>query len=100
MMSTKFDNDIKDKTVYKRPRNYVVRIINDDYTPMDFVLAVLSQIFHKPSDEATSIMLKAHKDGYAMCGIYPKDIAETKCDTAIKAAKEYGYPFLCETRPE
>jgi ATP-dependent Clp protease adaptor protein ClpS len=78
-----------------RPPMYRVCLINDDFTPMDFVVHVLQQVFHKPTDEATRIMLQVHTQGEASCGIYTRDVAETKVTQVIDIAHTYDYPLKC-----
>jgi len=75
------------------PKKYKVILLNDDYSTMDFVIGVLLDIFHKPFDEAVNIMLKVHKEGRGVCGVYTYDIAETKILQVRKEAKSSGYPL-------
>ena len=77
----------------KIPRQYQVLIYNDDFTPMDFVVEILIDIFHKGIPEAERLMLTVHESGRAVIGAYPYDIAVTKVQTALGLAKEQGYPF-------
>jgi ATP-dependent Clp protease adaptor protein ClpS len=79
----------------KRPSLYRVVLLNDDYTTMEFVVAVLENIFDKSATEATQIMLHVHKKGSGLCGVYTKDIAETKVDKVHKLAREKGFPLKC-----
>ena len=74
-------------------KRYKVLIHNDNYTPMDFVVMILQKYFHKKSVEAENLMLTVHKNGSAIAGIYPKEIAETKVAQVKKEAKEYQYPL-------
>lgn len=78
------------------PRQYQVLIYNDDFTPMDFVVEVLKQIFHKNEEEAVALMLSIHKGSHAVAGVYPRDIAQTKAAEAVQWAREEGYPLKVE----
>lgn len=80
----------------KRPPLYSVVMLNDDYTPMEFVVEVLETYFSKDRAAATQIMLTIHTKGKAVCGTYPKDIAETKAHAVNKYSRESGHPLLCE----
>jgi ATP-dependent Clp protease adaptor protein ClpS len=79
----------------KPPRMYQVVMLNDDYTPMEFVVMVLQQIFQRDLETATLIMLKIHHEGRAVCGVYPKDIAATKVEMVVAAARRVGHPLQC-----
>jgi ATP-dependent Clp protease adaptor protein ClpS len=85
----------KDKIKTKTPSDYRVIMHNDDYTTMDFVVSVLMIVFNKPAVEATQIMLDVHKKGAGICGIFTKEIAETKIELTHQRAKESGYPLHC-----
>ena len=80
----------------KVPRSYRVLIYNDDFTPMDFVVDVLMQIFDKDEAAATALMLSVHRGSYAVAGVYPKDIACTKAAEAVRWAREEGHPLKVE----
>lgn len=80
----------------KLPRPYQVLIYNDDFTPMDFVVDVLVQIFDKEQDAAVRLMLSVHEGSAAVVGVYPKDIAQTKASEAVRWAREEGYPLKVE----
>ena len=71
------------KSRVKPPPMYKVLLLNDDYTPMDFVVAVLQTFFAMTREQATQIMLKVHREGMGVCGVYPKDIASTKVEQVI-----------------
>ncbi len=77
------------------PRTYQVVMLNDDYTPMEFVVMVLQQYFHHDLDTATHLMLKIHHDGRAVCGVYTKDVAATKVEMVLAAARRAGHPLQC-----
>ena len=83
----------KTRNRIREPRRYHVIMHNDDYTPMDFVVDLLTGIFHKNEAEAHSLMLKVHHEGQAVVGMYTYDIAITKVGTATAKAKQAGYPF-------
>ena len=77
------------------PRMYQVLMLNDDYTPMEFVVMVLQQYFQRDLETATLIMLKIHHEGRAVCGVYPKDVAATKVELVVAAARRLGHPLQC-----
>ena len=77
------------------PALYRVVMLNDDYTPMDFVVAALRRFFHKDLDEATELMLQIHYSGSAICGIYPLDVAETKAAQVMESARQKEHPLCC-----
>ena len=79
----------------KKPKDYVVVLLNDDYTTRDFVVEVLKLIFHKTPKEATRIMLNVHHQGRGVVGVYTWDIAQTKASQVHAIAKEYDYPLKC-----
>ncbi len=78
------------------PPMYKVILLNDDYTPMDFVVSILQMFFGMDQDKATQVMLAVHTQGKAVCGIYPRDIAETKAAQVNQYARECQHPLLCE----
>ncbi len=77
------------------PKMYKVMLLNDDYTPMDFVITVLQRFFSLDTEQATRIMLKVHNDGRGVCGIFPRDIAATKVDQVIAFARQHQHPLAC-----
>ncbi|MBK9133769.1 MAG: ATP-dependent Clp protease adapter ClpS [Betaproteobacteria bacterium] len=79
----------------KPPSLYQVVMLNDDFTPMEFVVMVLQQYFQRDLDTATQIMLKIHHEGRGVCGVYPKDIAATKVELVLTAARRDGHPLQC-----
>jgi ATP-dependent Clp protease adaptor protein ClpS len=87
------------KPKLKLPAMYQVLMMNDDYTPMDFVVEVLQSFFAKSDEQATQIMLAIHNKGAAICGVFSKDIAETKAAMVNDYARECQYPLLCEVVP-
>lgn len=92
-METKHVVGQKTRIQVKKPKQYKVVMHNDDYTTMEFVIDVLTQIFNKKETEAHKIMLEVHKAGKGIAGIYSYDIAMTKAGTAMSWAKEEGFPF-------
>lgn len=99
-MATKDENGTavvrsEQKEKLKPPPMYQVFLLNDDYTPMEFVVAIIQEYFNKDRETATQIMLKVHRDGKGMCGIYPKDIASTKVELVLNHAKKAGHPLQC-----
>ena len=83
----------------KPPQMYQVVMLNDDYTPMEFVVMVLQQFFSKDRDTATQIMLKIHLDGKGVCGVFSKDVAASKVDQVMDAANQAGHPLQCVSEP-
>jgi ATP-dependent Clp protease adaptor protein ClpS len=79
----------------KPPGLYQVVLLNDDYTPMEFVVMVLQQYFHHDLEAATLIMLKIHHEGRGVCGVFPKDVAATKVELVLGAARRDGHPLQC-----
>ena len=84
------------KPKLKKPSLYKVVMLNDDYTPMEFVVQVLEKFFGMNREKATRIMLEIHTSGKAVCGIYTQDVAETKADQVNQYAQENEHPLLCE----
>ena len=93
--STLPEGDVRDKQEIREPSLYRVILHNDDYTTMDFVIEVLVTVFHKPTAEATKIMLDVHKKGKGICGVYTYDIAATKVDQVHQMAKTREFPLKC-----
>lgn len=83
----------------KPPQMYQVVLLNDDYTPMEFVVLVIQEFFNKDRETATQIMLKIHLDGKGVCGVFSKDVAATKVDQVTEAAKKSGHPLQCVSEP-
>lgn len=79
----------------KRPSLYRVVMLNDDYTPMDFVVWVLQKIFHKGMEEATRLMLEVHHKGKSVVGVYTHDVARTKVQQVHSAAEQNEHPLQC-----
>jgi ATP-dependent Clp protease adaptor protein ClpS len=85
----------KPKTKSKRPSLYRVLILNDDYTPMEFVVLVLQDVFNKSREDAMRIMLHVHNHGVGECGVYPFEVAETKVTRVMDAARKNQHPLQC-----
>ncbi len=85
----------KEKIKLKKPKLYKVILLNDDYTPMEYVVSLLKIVFKKTENEAVNIMLMVHKKGSGICGIFTKEIAETKVETVLKMAKSDQHPLQC-----
>jgi ATP-dependent Clp protease adaptor protein ClpS len=77
------------------PKLYRVVMLNDDYTPMEFVVYVLQELFRHDAETATQIMLKIHHEGRGVCGVYTKDVAATKVELVLAAARRAGHPLQC-----
>ena len=83
----------------KPPQMYQVVLLNDDYTPMEFVVVVIQEYFNKDLETATQIMLKIHVEGRGVCGVYSKDVATTKVNQVLEAAHKAGHPLKCVSEP-
>ena len=97
-ISIKSSSKKKDKTA--KPPMYKVIILNDDYTTMDFVVEILVKIFRKNLEKANEIMLNVHRRGKGICGLYTREIAETKIETVHALAQEQGFPLKCTMEKE
>jgi ATP-dependent Clp protease adaptor protein ClpS len=84
-----------EKAKAKPPPMYQVILCNDDYTPMEFVVLVLQNIFLLPREQATRIMLKVHTEGRGVCGVYPRDVATTKVEQVTAYARQHQHPLQC-----
>ncbi len=84
----------------QKPRLYKVILLNDDYTPMEFVVRVLERFFHKNREQATRIMLQVHTQGMGVCGVYTREVAETKVRLVMMFASENHHPLQCTMEPE
>ena len=93
------DNDslinTQTKNKLKKPSLYKVLILNDDYTPMEFVVYLLKSFFNKSNEEATKIMLHVHQNGIGVCGIFSYEIAETKVIQVLDASRKNNHPLQC-----
>lgn len=86
---------VKTRPKTKKPSMYKVLMLNDDYTPMEFVVHVLEQFFNKSREEATQIMLHVHKRGVGVCGVFTYEIAETKVTQVMDFARRHQHPLQC-----
>ncbi|MSP93734.1 MAG: ATP-dependent Clp protease adapter ClpS [Alphaproteobacteria bacterium] len=84
----------------KKPSLYKVLILNDDYTPMEFVVRVLERFFSKNREEAVQIMLHVHRHGLGICGVYTFEVAETKVAQVIELARRHQHPLQCTMEKE
>ena len=83
------------KSKAKPPPLYKVIVLNDDFTPMEFVVLVLQEFFNMNREKATQVMLKVHREGMGVCGVFPKDIAATKVDLVVSFARRHQHPLQC-----
>jgi len=86
---------VKAKPKTKKPSMYKVLMLNDDYTPMEFVVHILERFFNKNRQEATRIMLHVHKRGVGVCGVYTYEVAETKVTQVMDFARQHQHPLQC-----
>lgn len=90
----------KAEPALKLPRKYKVVLLNDDYTPMEFVVDVLKRFFHLREEIAVQVMLQVHLQGRGVCGVFTRDIAETKVLLVNDYARNFEHPLLCSMEPE
>lgn len=90
---------IAEKKKLKKPPMYAVLLMNDDYTTMEFVIHVLQKFFEKSEDEAMKIMLHVHEKGHGVCGIYTREVAETKAARVVQYAQEHSFPLQTRIVP-
>ena len=83
------------KAKVKPPPLFKVMLLNDDYTPMEFVVVVLQTFFSLTREQATQVMLKVHREGMGVCGVYPKDVASTKVEQVGSFARKHQHPLQC-----
>ena len=88
------------KPKLKKPMLYRVILVNDDYTPMEFVVMVLQRIFRLPHEQAVQIMLKVHTEGAGVCGVFTAEVAETRVREVLSLARESEHPLQCTMEPE
>ena len=88
-----------EKPALKKPPKFQVVMLNDDYTPMEFVVGILEIFFHMDRELAVRVMLKVHTEGRAVCGIFTKDVAETKMVQVNQYARDNEHPLMCEIEP-
>lgn len=84
----------------KKPSLYKVLLLNDDYTPMEFVIHILQRFFDKSVEDATTIMLHVHQNGVGICGVFTYEVAETKVTQVIEHAKQFEFPLQCTLEKE
>ncbi len=84
-----------ERTAVKPPPLFKVLLLNDDFTPMDFVVSVLERFFAMNREKATRVMLEVHQKGRGICGVYPRDIAATKVELVLAYAREHQHPLAC-----
>ncbi len=97
-MATKFQEDgqlAAKREKLQPPKMYKVMLLNDDFTPMEFVIIVLQRFFSLDTEQATRIMLKVHNEGRGVCGVYPRDIAATKVEQVSAFAHQHQHPLAC-----
>jgi len=99
-LSTKKEFALDNELALMEPKQYMVLLLNDDYTSMEFVIEVLMNIFHKNYQEAEKIMLDVHQKERGVCGVYIYEVAETKVMQVGKLAKEHGYPLKATMEEE
>jgi ATP-dependent Clp protease adaptor protein ClpS len=100
MIGTPTKPKIKDEIKVERPRLHKVILVNDDFTPREFVVIVLKAEFRMSEDQALRVMMTAHRRGVCVVAIYTKDVAEAKATNATDAGRRKGYPLLFTTEPE
>jgi ATP-dependent Clp protease adaptor protein ClpS len=83
------------KSKVKPPPLFKVVLLNDDYTPMEFVVVVLQTFFAMTREKATQVMLKVHREGMGVCGVYPRDVATTKVEQVVAYARKHQHPLQC-----
>ena len=83
------------KAKVKLPPMYKVLLLNDDYTPMEFVVLILQKFFGMTRERATQVMLKVHREGMGVCGVYPRDVASTKVQQVAAYARKHQHPLQC-----
>ena len=97
MVIKKQDESVLESEVtrLKPPPLYKVLLLNDDFTPMDFVVTVIQKFFAMDREQATRVMLKVHREGVGVCGVFPRDIAATKVEQVIAYARQHQHPLAC-----
>src|SRR2546423_14882053 len=100
MADTTVTPKTKVKTKTRRPQLHKVILINDDYTPREFVVVVLKAVFRMNADQAYRVMMTAHRRGACVIAVYARDVAETKAKEATELGKNKGYPLFFTTEPE
>lgn len=93
-------SEAKERERTEKPRKFRVVLLNDNYTTMEFVVAVLEQVFLRRRRDAVRIMMSVHKNGRGVAGVYVKQVAEAKADEVHRLAQEHGYPLKCDIEPD
>lgn len=102
-MSVKNNNDVvleEKKSKLKPPPMFQILLLNDDFTPMEFVVEVLQAFFFMDQEQATQVMMKVHTEGVGVCGVYPRDLAMTKVEQVVKFARQHQHPLKCVMEQE
>ncbi len=101
-MTLNNDNNLltKEKVQLKKPNMYAVIMLNDDYTPMEFVIYILQSVFKKNYEDAKHIMLLIHNEGKGICGLFPLDIAETKANQVLEFSRINQHPLECKVQKQ
>ena len=102
-MATRRQNETvleAESTKLQPPRLYKVLLLNDDYTPMDFVVIVLQKFFALDREHATRVMLQVHREGAGVCGVFPRDVAATKVEQVSSYARQHQHPLACVMEEE
>jgi ATP-dependent Clp protease adaptor protein ClpS len=89
-----------ERTKLQPPRLYKVLLLNDDYTPMDFVITILQKFFAMDREHATRVMLQVHREGAGVCGVFPRDVAATKVEQVSSYARQHQHPLACVMEEE
>jgi ATP-dependent Clp protease adaptor protein ClpS len=84
-----------EQSLAKPPPMYMVLLLNDDFTPMDFVVVVLEKFFGLSREQSTQVMLKVHREGKGACGVYPRDVAATKVEQVSEFSRRHQHPLAC-----
>jgi ATP-dependent Clp protease adaptor protein ClpS len=98
--NTVIERRTKEQVKTRKPSMYKCILLNDDYTPMEFVVEILKSVFHRTQADATRIMLHVHQNGMGVAGIFPYEVAETKIRTVEELAKENQFPLKCVMEKE
>lgn len=100
MPKTDSNIEVETRPTTQKPPMYKVLLLNDDYTPMEFVVQILQSIFNKSIQEATEVMMHVHKKGVGLCGVYTREVAETKVAQVMMAARRAEHPLQCTMEKE
>ncbi len=100
MAFPEYESEVLEENEIKEPSMYRVMLFNDDYTPMEFVVCILMEVFGKNESDARKVMLDVHRKGAGICGVFIYEIAETKVYQVIQTSEKHGYPLKCEIEEE